>query len=109
MTKLRVRPLDPLAIPKPVRIEAEVSEGPRFRFLGFKFNGNSGISTEQLLAAFPLHSGEFFHTGKIRAGLESLRTLYVSKGYLDIVPAPATQKLADAKVMLTFEITEGPR
>jgi outer membrane protein assembly factor BamA len=52
-------------------------------------------------------TGEVFDTGKIRAGLGSLPKLYVSKGYLDVVPAPATQKLSDAKVMLTFEITEG--
>jgi outer membrane protein assembly factor BamA len=107
VTNLRIRPLDPLSIPKPVRIEAEVSEGPRFKFLAFKFTGNSGISTEKLLAAFPLHSGEFFDAGKIRAGLGSLRTLYVSKGYLDVVPVPAIQKLADARIVLTFQITEG--
>ncbi len=48
VTNLKVRALDPLARPKPVRIEAEVTEGARYKFGAFQFTGNQALSSAEL-------------------------------------------------------------
>lgn len=72
MTTLKVKPVDALARPKPVRIEADVAEGVRFKIGGIMFEGNRATPAEQLLKSFPMKIGEFFSTGKVRSGLENL-------------------------------------
>jgi outer membrane translocation and assembly module TamA len=109
VTSLKVRPLDALARPKPVRIEAEVAEGVRFKFAGFNFTGNHALSAEQLRKLLPLQAGEFFSTEKVRSGLASIRKEYTAKGYLDFTLVPKTDKVADGQLTLTFDITEGPQ
>jgi outer membrane translocation and assembly module TamA len=109
VTNLKIRLLDPLARPKPVRIEAEVTEGPHFRFAGFKFTGNRGLGAERLRKLLPLQVGEYFSTGKVRSGFASIRNEYMTNGYLDFSLVPKTDKVDDGKLMLTFEVTEGPQ
>src|ERR1700732_3425485 len=41
---LRIRPSDPLAVPKPVSLEAEVAEGRRFKVAKIEFVGNHVFS-----------------------------------------------------------------
>lgn len=107
VTNLKVVPLDPLAKKKPVRIEAEVSEGPLYRLAEFKFTGNEAFSTEELLKMFPLHRGDIFDAEKIRSGLEEIWKQYSSKGYFEVAPVPDTQKSANGQVTVTFAIEEG--
>jgi len=45
---------------------------------------------EELRQAIPLKSGEVFSTRRIREGLEALKKLYGSKGYIDFTAAPQT-------------------
>jgi len=108
-----IKPLDPLARPMPVRVEADVDEGPRFKFSPVKFVGNHILSVEQLQAQLPFHTGEHFEIGKVRSGLESLRKLYGSMGYMNFNLVPNTDKNAgggsDATITLTFEVHEGPQ
>ena len=47
--------------------------------------------------------------GKVASGLESLRKLYGTRGYLDYVAVPETQFGSHATVNLTVEIEEGPQ
>ena len=55
---------------------------------------------EELRKAIPLSDGELFSTQKIREGLDNLRKLYGSKGYIDFVATPiveaddATQRIS---------------
>jgi outer membrane protein assembly factor BamA len=104
---LKVKPLDALARPKPVRIEADVAEGVPFKIGGIMFEGNRAMPAEQLLKSFPMKIGELFSTGKVRSGLENLRTQYAAKGYLDFIPVPRTEKTAEGRLTITFEIIEG--
>ncbi len=109
VSNLKVRPLDPLARPKPVRVEADVSEGPRYKFGAFEFTGNQALSSEELTSLLPLRVGDFFSTGKVRSGLTSMRDQYLRRGYLNFTVVPDTQTLSSSRIKLTFDITEGPQ
>jgi outer membrane protein assembly factor BamA len=52
--KLEIKVIDPLASPKPVRLEAQVSEGPLCRLSGIDFTGNHAVSSQELRALFPI-------------------------------------------------------
>ena len=80
VTTLKVIPLDPLAKKKPVRVEAEVDEGPLFHLAEIKFTGNKSLSTDELRQGFPLHTGDVFDVEKVRLGIENLAKQYSTKG-----------------------------
>ena len=107
ITNLKVVPLDPLAKKKPVRIEAEVDEGPLFYLAEIKFTGNKTLSTDELRQLFPLHAGDVFDVEQVRLGIDNLRKQYSAKGFFECSPAPETQKTAAAQVTVTFAIEEG--
>lgn len=107
VTNVKIRPLDPLARPKRVRIEADVAEGARFKMAVISFSGNQGISGDELRNSFPIKIGEFYSVGKIRSGLENIRKQYVSKGYLDFSVIPRLQTMNGSQVLIVFDITEG--
>jgi outer membrane protein assembly factor BamA len=55
---LGFKPRDPLGVPKPVTLEAEISDGPRFKLAEITFVDNHAFSSEKLRKEFPLKSGE---------------------------------------------------
>jgi outer membrane translocation and assembly module TamA len=107
VTNLKVIALDPLAKKKPVRVEAEVNEGPLYHLAEFKFTGNTAFSADELRQGFPLHPGDVFDAEKVRLGIESLARKYWTTGYLETRPVPDTQKAANGQVTVTFAIDEG--
>lgn len=52
VTNLKVVELDPLAKKKPVRVEAEVSEGPQFRLAEFRFRGTRPLPPTNFVRCF---------------------------------------------------------
>jgi len=76
---LRTKPLDVLASPKPVDLEAEVAEGRRHRLAEIEFTGNSSFSGKRLRRQFPLRTGDVFDRDKIASGLEALPMLGTGK------------------------------
>jgi outer membrane protein assembly factor BamA len=96
---------DPLGNPKPVTMDAEVNEGPLSRLNQITFLENHAFSAEKLRDAFPLKKGDVFARGKVASGLESLRKLYGTRGYLDMVCIPSTLFSTGADLQVTF--TEG--
>lgn len=107
VTNLKVVALDPLAKKKPVRLEAEVDEGPLYHLAEIKFKGNKSFSTGELLQMFPLRAGDVFDTEKVRLGIENLFNQYSAKGFFDCIPVPDTQKASSGLVTVTFAIEEG--
>ena len=108
ITNLKVVPLDPLATKKrPVRVEAEVNEGPLYHLAEFKFTGNTAFSTVELRQMMPLHTGDGFDAEKVRLGMVAMREQYDKKGFLESAPVPDTQKVANGQVTVTFAIEEG--
>jgi outer membrane protein assembly factor BamA len=106
---LRVKPQDPLAAPKPVTLEGEVSEGPQYRLGQLTFLKNHAFTTEELRKQFPLKNGSLIERNKIAMGLESLRKLYVNDGYLDLVFVPETLLSSNGIANLSITIDEGPQ
>jgi outer membrane protein assembly factor BamA len=107
MQKLDIKVIDPLASPKPVRLEAQVSEGPLFRLFSMEFTGNHAVSTPELRAEFPIKVGDIFARSKIEGGLESMRRLYSSRGFMDFTCVPDTK--IDSGLRLNIQVQEGPQ
>lgn len=106
---VKFKPGDPLGIPKPVTMEAEVAEGPKFRVGEITFSGYRAFTAEKLRQEFPLKIGAVFERGKVARGLESLRKLYATNGYLDMTAIPETQPSSNATIRLGLAIDEGPQ
>ena len=105
----RFKPRDPLGVPKPVTLEGEVSEGARYRLAEITFVENHAFSSDKLRQQFPLKSGDLFERGKVASGLESLRKVYVTQGFLDFTAVPETKFGSNATVNLNISIQEGPQ
>ena len=103
------KPLDPLANPKPVVVEAEVTNGPQFLFSELTIAGNRGVPADTLRQAFAFKMGDVFERAKVATGLEHLREIYGKHGYLDSYSIPETRPASDGKISLTITIHEGPQ
>ena len=104
-----VKVSDSLTIPKQATLEAEVAEGIRYKFGEIKFVGNHAFSGAKLRSELSLKTGALFERNKIVGGLDSLRLLYSSDGFMDWNAFSDVQKLSDAAIVLTVRITEGPQ
>jgi outer membrane protein assembly factor BamA len=106
---VKLKPGDPLGIPKPVTMEADVAEGPKFRVGEITFRGYRAFSADQLRQQFPMKTGAVFEREKVAAGLESLRKFYGKHGYLDMAAIPETQPSSNAMMHLSLTFQEGPQ
>jgi len=106
---VKFKPRDPLGVPKPVALESDVSEGPQFRLGQVTFLKNHAFSSEKLRQQFPLKTNDVVEREKVAAGLESLRKLYATRGYLDYVSIPGTVFGSNATMNLSITIEEGPQ
>jgi outer membrane protein assembly factor BamA len=107
--KLDIKVLDPLANPKPVRMEAEVSEGPLCRLSGIDFTGNHALSSEELRASFPIKTGDVARRSKLAGGVMRLRTLLAARGFLDFTFVMGDHLDSASTVKLDIEVQEGPQ
>lgn len=109
LKSLRIKPRDPLGVPKPVTMEADISEGLRYRVGDIMFVDNHAFDAGTLRREFPLKTGELFDRERIATGLEGLRKLYGSSGFLDYMAIPDSRfdSNATASLIITFE--EGPQ
>jgi hypothetical protein len=109
----RIKSLDatPVATseaPPAVKVAVDVSNGQRFRLKKIQFHGNEALSTDELRQQFRIEDGNLFKVEKIRQGMEDLRKLYASRGYINFAPVPNTE--ADdqsAMITLTIDVDEG--
>jgi len=100
---------DPLGIPKPVTMEADVAEGPKYKVGTINFVKNRAFPAERLRSEFPLKTGAVFERGKVVSGIDGLRKVYAKHGYLDYVAIPETTPGSDATMDLSCKIEEGPQ
>jgi len=106
---MEFKPRDPLDVPKPVMLEAEISEGPRYKLGEITFTDNHALSSKKLREQFPLKRGDLFERGRVGAGLESLRNLCVTQGFLNFSAVPETTFASNAIANLNISIEEGPQ
>ena len=107
LKSLRIKPRDPLGVPKPVTLEGEISEGPQYRLADINFTNNHAFSFEELRQQFPIKTGELFEREKIVAGLMSLRKLYATRGFVDWMATVDTEFGSNATTNLNLGIEEG--
>lgn len=106
---LRLKAVDPLGVPKPVILESEVSEGPQYRLADVTFLKNHAFAAEKLRQEFPIQKGDIVDRDKVAMGLESLRKLYLTRGYRDFACIPETKLASNATLSLSLAIEEGPQ
>jgi len=106
---IHLKPLDPLGIPKPVKMEAEVIEGPRYKVEEITFVNNHAFGADKLRQEFPLKAGDWFERGKVASGLQGLRKLYGTDGFLDWMAIPETRPGSNAVMNLQVSLEEGPQ
>jgi|SRR5271165_3458027 len=90
-----------------VDIFLAVSEGEQYRLKDISFTREKAFSAEELRAEFHIVDGDIFNTEEIRQGLDSLRKLYQSKGYVNFTPVPNTQADAAHTISLVVDVDEG--
>jgi len=106
---VKLKPADPLGIPKPVTLEADVIEGPKFKVGAITFVKNQAFPSERLRSEFPLKTGAGFERDRVASGIEGLRKVYARSGYLDYVAIPETTPGSNATMDLSLTIEEGPQ
>jgi outer membrane protein assembly factor BamA len=106
LKSLETKPTDPLGVPKPVILEADLTEGPLYKLADIQFVDNHAFSAAKLRAVFPLKKGDLFKREKIAEGLQGIRKLYAPRGFRDLVFVPDTQS-SDSTVILTITMIEG--
>jgi outer membrane protein assembly factor BamA len=104
---LHIKTIDPLESPKPVSVAVEVQEGLRYRLSALRFTNNRAFSSSQLRAVFPIRIRARVERNKIATRLDSLRELYRTKGYIDMISMPNTTLSAGGTVALIVDIDEG--
>jgi len=91
-----------------VDVAVAVNPGGQYRLKEISFSGNRAFTASELRQIFPTKDGEIFDTEKIRRGLELLRKLYVSQGYVSATPVPETDADDVAHtVALRVDVDEG--
>lgn len=106
---LTFKPADPLGTPKPVTVEADVAEGPKYKVGEIMFLKNHVFSSERLRDEFSLKKGDVFNRDKIASGLESLMKFYGSGGFLDSSSIPETEPGSNGIITLKVTVDEGPQ
>jgi len=91
-----------------VAVEIQVREGEQYRLKGVRFKNNQAFPAEQLRAVIPLRDGEVLNAEKVREGLEALRKLYGSKGYINFTVVPDTEvDQAGRAILIALDFDEG--
>ena len=91
-----------------VDIDISVDEGEQYRLKDLQFTNETVFSVAELRTAFSIADGDIFNREKIAAGLESLRRLYGTKGYVNFSAVPETSIDEHARsISLTVYLDEG--
>jgi outer membrane protein assembly factor BamA len=103
-----VTSLDMHIVPPAVAVSVEVNEGQQFKLKSIAFSGAKAFSSGQLRQQFAISDGDIFNTETIRVGLDSLRKLYASQGFINFTPVPNTDADdASSTVSLAIDLDEG--
>lgn len=86
----------------------DVTIGGRYRLRQLNWVGIKAFSASRLDAVFLLHPGDIFGVSKVRQGLEVVKRLYGTDGYINMVCTPDTEvHKEDQTIALTFNVEEG--
>lgn len=88
-------------------IRIEIESGPQFRLGKIRFADFTVFTEEELRKEVQLATGEIFDVAKIRDALDSIRRLYLAKGYIDLTIEPQME-IDDEKhqIALLLKVSE---
>lgn len=85
-----------------------IDPGKQYRLGELAFTKSSQFSVSEMRTLFPVARGAIFKRNKIVEGLENLRRLYDSRGYVNFISVPNTQfDESTATINLAIDIDEG--
>ena len=88
------------SLERTVVVTLAIHEGQQYRLKKITFTGNKEIRRSQLRQQFEMADGDIFDVEKTRQGLEQLRKLYASRGYINFAPVPNTQPEEDTPTIV---------
>jgi outer membrane translocation and assembly module TamA len=100
--------LTPDAKRKTLDVTARVEPGAQYRLGEISFHSVKVFSSNRLRNAFPIQTGHPFNTTKFSNGLDALRQLYATRGFVNMVFNPLP-KIDESRhiIDLTLDIDEG--
>lgn len=91
-----------------IDMTVSVEEGPRYRLGEIRFRGGTVFASEEMRRAIPIQSGEVFNVEKMREGINNLRELYLTKGYVNFTPVPGSATNDSRRTVdVIFDLDEG--
>jgi hypothetical protein len=91
-----------------VDVSAKVDEGNQYYLGQIRFEKAARFQADQMRDLFRLRTGDLFTNEAIGEGLEQLRKLYATEGYIDFVAAPVLQIDETSRTIdLIIELSEG--
>lgn len=85
-----------------------IEEGSLYRLGDITFRNATVFSPEQMRALFPFQAGDVFNTDNLRRGLDGLRNLYGTQGYINVTSVPEVQiDEANRRISLMIDVDEG--
>jgi outer membrane protein insertion porin family len=92
-----------------VTVRIVVVEGPQFRVGGVDVTGNQVLPVQELRRQILFTTGDVFSRGQVRDSVKRIADLYgtIGRASAEVLPNVNTD-VANRRVNVTFEITEGP-
>jgi outer membrane protein insertion porin family len=89
-----------------------ITPSHKFTVANIHFKGNRAITDQELLASLEIQPATFFQstaysTEHLDDDLDSLKSLYESRGYLEAKIVPLVEPLGDSKLGITYVFDEG--
>ena len=104
----RLMLLSPTQSTQPVDVVFDIDEGPEFYLSDIVWTGMKELTEDELQRTMPIHPGDVASRRQIADGLDRLRKLYASKGYINFTSFPDTKIDADARTLaLVINVDEG--
>jgi outer membrane translocation and assembly module TamA len=76
---------------KDVNVSVRVDQGVQYRLGEIRFEKTSLFPSDRMRKLFAVQTGDLFNYTRIGEGLEQLRNLYATEGYVDLVANPVTR------------------
>lgn len=91
-----------------VAVTMHIDEGEQYRLQDILFVNNQQFDSGQLRELFSISAGDLFNTHTIQEGLEKLRKLYGTRGFINLTAAPQVQvDETSGLISLTIDLEEG--
>lgn len=95
--------------PEGVALALHIDEGQPTRVSALRFEGDAGLSEDQLRAAFRLQPGDVLHLGLLDESVRSVRERYRAEGRLRArVAAPRIEEEGPGRARIVVPVEAGP-